>query len=80
MSDKIASDAILEGAYPLRMSERTWGPLALFGNCASAAVATWCFIIGGYVAYYLPAGTGTVVMLASVLIGMFFIFLACVPM
>lgn len=80
MSDKITSDAILEGAYPLRMSERTWGPLALFGNCASAAVATWCFIIGGYVAYYLPAGTGTVVMLASVLIGMFFIFLACVPM
>lgn len=80
MSDKITSTTIIEGAYPLRMSERTWGPFALFGNCASAAVATWCFIIGGYVSYYLPAGAGTVVMLSSVLIGMFFIFLACVPM
>ncbi|RZU30433.1 purine-cytosine permease family protein [Blastococcus saxobsidens] len=70
----------VEGAYPLRMGERTWGPFALFGNCASAAVATWCFIIGGYVSYYLPAGKGSVVMLAGILLGMFLIFLACVPM
>lgn len=67
------------GAYPLRLSERTWGPFALFGNCASAAVATWCFIIGAYVSYYLSAGKGTLVLVAGMLIGMFFVFLACVP-
>lgn len=68
-----------ESGLPLLPSERTWGPLALFGNAASAAVATWCFIIGGYLAYYLPAGIGTVVMLAGMLIGMFFVVMACLP-
>lgn len=69
----------LEGAFPLRKDERTWGPVALFGNSASAAVATWCFIIGGYVGNFLPAGQGTIVMVSGMLLGMFFVFLACVP-
>jgi NCS1 family nucleobase:cation symporter-1 len=68
-----------ESGLPLRHSERNWGPLALFGNSASAAVATWCFIIGGYLSYYLPAGIGTLVMIAGMLSGMFFVILAAVP-
>lgn len=68
-----------ESGLPMRLSERSWGPWALFGTSASAAVATWCFIIGGYLAYYLPAGIGTVVMIAGMLIGMFFVILAAVP-
>lgn len=68
-----------ESGLPLLPSERTWGPLALFGNAASAAVATWCFIIGGYLAYYLPAGIGTLVMVSGMLIGMFFVVMACLP-
>lgn len=77
---KVTVSVTNAGAYPLRMSERTWGSLALFGNCASAAVATWAFIIGAYVGYYLPAGKGAIVLISGMLIGMFFVFLACVPM
>jgi len=49
------------------------------GVCVSAAVATWIFIIGGYVAYYLPAGTGTVAMVAGALVGIGLVVLAMVP-
>src|SRR3954469_319345 len=41
-----------EGSWPVLPSERTWGARALFGISVSAAIATWCFLIGGYVAYY----------------------------
>ncbi len=68
-----------EGSFPLSISERNWSPRTLFFNCSQAAVATWCFIIGGYVSFYLPAGQGTIVMLAAMFVGMFFVFLATVP-
>lgn len=69
-----------EGSLPLKQSDRNWGPLAVFGNSASTAVATWCFIIGGYISFYVPAGVGTVVIIAGMLIGMFFILMATLPM
>jgi nucleobase:cation symporter-1, NCS1 family len=75
----ITSSALKEGALPLLPGERTWGGFALFGNCACAAVATWCFIIGGYLSFYLPAVQGTIVLIVGQLIGVFFVFLACVP-
>ncbi|MFC9350508.1 purine-cytosine permease family protein [Arthrobacter sp. NPDC057013] len=69
-----------EGSLPLLSHERNWSPKALFFSSAQAAVATWCFIIGGYVAFYLPAVQGSVVMIAAMLAGMFLVFLATVPM
>lgn len=69
-----------EGSLPLLSSERQWMPRTLFFSSAQAAVATWCFIIGAYVAYYLPAGKGTIVMPAAMLAGMFLVWLATVPM
>jgi NCS1 family nucleobase:cation symporter-1 len=69
-----------EGSLPLLSHERNWSPRALFFSSAQAAVATWCFIIGGYVAFYLPAVQGSVVMIAAMLGGMFLVFLATVPM
>ncbi|MFE5835311.1 purine-cytosine permease family protein [Arthrobacter sp. NPDC056493] len=69
-----------EGSLPLLSHERNWSPRALFFSSAQAAVATWCFIIGGYVAFYLPAVQGSVVMIAAMLAGMFLVFLATVPM
>lgn len=69
-----------EGSLPLLNHERNWSPRALFFSSAQAAVATWCFIIGGYVAFYLPAVQGSVVMIVSMLAGMFLVFLATVPM
>ena len=60
-------------------STRTWGGGSVFTASVATAVATWCFIIGGYVSYYLQAGPGTLAMIAGSLIGILFIALACVP-
>ncbi|WP_423184981.1 cytosine permease [Arthrobacter sp. NyZ413] len=79
MTDTSPGTAAAESGLPLLPAERKWGSLALFGNAASAAVATWCFIIGGLVSNYLPAGIGTLVMIAGMLIGMFFVIMACLP-
>lgn len=76
--DRSAAFAV-EGSWPVLPAERTWGARALFGISASAAIATWCFLIGGYVGYYLPAGVGTIVMIAGSLVGILLIFLATVP-
>jgi NCS1 family nucleobase:cation symporter-1 len=71
--------AALEGSWPVTPPERTWGSRALFGVSISAAVATWVFIIGGYVSYYLPAGRGTIAMIAGSLVGIGFVILAVMP-
>lgn len=64
---------------PLLISERSWRGFNLFTSSASTSVATWCFIIGGFVSYYLGAVPGTLVMIAGMLIGVFFIILALIP-
>jgi NCS1 family nucleobase:cation symporter-1 len=71
--------AALEGSWPVLPQERTWGGLALFGVSVSTAIATWCFLIGGYVAYYLGAVSGTFVMIAGSLVGILLILLATMP-
>lgn len=68
-----------ESSLPLLKSEKTWGPLAIFGNTASAAVATWCFLTGGFVAYYLSAGQGAIAITAGTLIGVFIALFAALP-
>jgi nucleobase:cation symporter-1, NCS1 family len=75
----LSSRTAVEGSWPVLPSERTWGSWALFGISASAAVATWCYIIGGYVAYYLPAVSGTIAMIAGSLVGILLIVLATMP-
>jgi NCS1 family nucleobase:cation symporter-1 len=56
-----------------------WGPIAIFGSATSAAVATWCYIGGGFAAYYLPAASGIPALIASTVIGVFFVILAALP-
>jgi NCS1 family nucleobase:cation symporter-1 len=68
-----------EGSWPVVSGERTWGSLALFGVAVSTAIATWCFLIGGYVAYYLPAVSGTLVMIAGSLVGILLVVISVVP-
>lgn len=72
-------DNSADGSLPIHASERTWGPLAVFGNTASAAIATWCFITGGFVAYYVDAGPGSIAIIAGTLIGVFISLLAALP-
>lgn len=68
-----------EGAWPALSHERSWGGWALFGNAAATGVATWVYIIGGFVAFYLPAGRGIMAILAGGLAGMLLVALALLP-
>lgn len=74
-----AGAEISEISRPTLPEERTWGGLAATGLYACTAMATWCFIIGGYVAYYLDAASGIPIMIAGGLFGIFLIYLALVP-
>ncbi len=47
-----------KSAWPLLRNERTWGPWQLGISLATAAAATWCYIIGEYTGYYLGFGQG----------------------
>lgn len=48
-----------ENGWPLLRGERGFGKMAIFLAAFSAAMATWCFTIGGFVSYYLNATAGT---------------------
>jgi nucleobase:cation symporter-1, NCS1 family len=68
-----------ETAWPLLPRERTWKTRQLFIVLLVAASATWCYIIGEYVGYYLPFWPGTFAMIAGAMIGMLLVTLAVVP-
>ena len=67
-------------AWPLLPSERNWGQWQLFIVLLVSAAATWCYIIGEYVGYYLNLKMGFAAMTAGSMIGMFLVTLAVVPM
>lgn len=69
-----------ENGWPLMRGERGFGKVAIFLAAFSAAMATWCFTIGGFVAYYLDATAGTFAMLAGSLVGILMVTLATLPM
>lgn len=68
-----------ETSWPLKPSERLWNRKALFIVLMVAASATWCYIIGEYVGYYLPLWPGFLAMTAGAMIGMLLVTLAVVP-
>lgn len=72
-----AGDA--ETAWPLLPAERTWNTRQLFIVLLVAASATWCYIIGEYVGYYLRMWPGAFAMTAGAMIGMLLVTLAVVP-
>ncbi len=69
-----------ENGWPLMRSERGFGKLAIFLAAFSAAMATWCFTIGGFVSNYLNAAAGTFALLAGSLLGILMVTLATLPM
>jgi NCS1 family nucleobase:cation symporter-1 len=71
--------AALQNGWPLTRTERRWSGRVIFGTSIATAVATWCFIIGGFVSFYLTAVGGTLAILAGSLVGMLFIVLALLP-
>lgn len=72
-------DTVDESAWPLLKSERNWGQFQLWIVLLVAASATWCYIIGEYVGYYLDMKMGVAAMIAGSMIGMFLVTLAVVP-
>ncbi len=82
MSDQVTQsyDTVDESAWPLLKSERKWGQLELWIVLLVAASATWCYIIGEYVGYYLNFKMGFATMVAGSMIGMLLVTLAVVPM
>ena len=68
-----------ETAWPLLPKERTWRTRQLFIVLLVAASATWCYVIGEYVGYYLPLWPGAFAMTAGAMIGMLLVTLAVVP-
>lgn len=79
MSEKTLDQELTETAWPLTSEERNWNGRSLFRVLMVAAAATWCYIIGEYVGYYLPLWPGFFAMIAGAMIGMLLVTLAVVP-
>jgi len=67
------------GAWPLLRSERTWGRWRLAIALATAAAATWCYLIGEFEGYYLNFFQGGLALTAGSMIGMLMVLLAVGP-
>ena len=68
-----------ESVWPLVPAERTWGPLRLGITLATAAAATWCYLIGESVGNYLGFVEGGAALTAGCMIGMLLVLIAGGP-
>jgi NCS1 family nucleobase:cation symporter-1 len=57
---------------PLLPAEREYGTRGAHTSCFAYAIATWCFLTGGYVAELVGAVQGATCLIAGNLIGVFF--------
>src|SRR5512147_488633 len=78
-SNEIVSAQADQTGWPLLKSDRKWGRYELFVVLLVAAAATWCYIIGEYVGYYLNLKMGFAAMTAGSMIGMLLVTLSVVP-
>ena len=65
--------------WPLFPSERTWRPLRLAITLATAAAATWCYLVGESVGSYLGFIEGGLALTAGCMIGTLIMLLAAGP-
>lgn len=70
---------IEQSGLPLTKADRHWTQRQLFVVLLVAACATWCYIIGEYVGYYLNLPMGFAALTAGSMIGMLLVTLAVVP-
>ncbi len=61
------------GRMPLLPEEREYRTWSAHGTCFAYAIATWCFLTGGYAAQLVGAVQGMVCLIAGNLIGVFLI-------
>ncbi len=81
-SDGAARDAefirqeSLFGRLPLLPSEREYGHIGAHSMCFAYAVATWCFMTGGFIARYTGAIEGMICVIAGNVAGTFLVNMA----
>ena len=73
------TQSVEQSGWPLTTHDRHWTQWQLFVVLVVAASATWCYIIGEYVGYYLNMRMGFAAMTAGSMIGMLLVTLAVVP-
>jgi nucleobase:cation symporter-1, NCS1 family len=73
------TETAVESGWPLARGDRQWNQWQLFVVLLVTAAATWCYIIGQYVAYYLNLKMGFAALTAGSMIGMLLVTLAVVP-
>ncbi|MFQ5877840.1 MAG: cytosine permease [Acidobacteriota bacterium] len=61
----------LFGRLPLLLEEREYGARGAHATCFAYAVATWCFMIGGYAADLVGAARGVACLVAGSVLGTF---------
>ena len=59
------------GRLPLLIKEREYGTVSAHTTCFAYAIATWCFLTGGFVADLVGAVQGAICLIAGNLIGIF---------
>jgi len=69
-SDLIRQESLF-GRLPLLPSEREYGQVGAHATCFAYAVATWCFMIGGYVAQLVGALQGMILLICGCVLGTF---------
>ncbi len=74
-----ADSAADKSAWPLLPAERNWGRWRLAVALATAAAATWCYLIGEFVGYYLTFFQAACALTAGSMIGMLLVLLAAGP-
>ncbi|MEI8299235.1 MAG: cytosine permease [Pseudomonadota bacterium] len=74
-----ATSSADESAWPLTPAERVWSPVRLAVTLATAAAATWCYLIGEAVGGYLGFVEGAIALSAGCMIGMLLVLLAAGP-
>jgi nucleobase:cation symporter-1, NCS1 family len=73
------TQGVEQSGWPLTTHDRHWTQWQLFVVLLVAASATWCYVIGEYVGYYLNLRMGFAAMTAGAMIGMLVVTLAVVP-
>jgi NCS1 family nucleobase:cation symporter-1 len=71
MNTPEAEQVSVFGRMPVLLDEREYGTVGAHMTCFAYAVATWCFLTGGYVAELVGAVQGIVCLVAGTLIGLF---------
>ena len=69
---RFGAEASVFGRMPVLFEEREYGTWGAHGTCFAYAVATWCFLTGGYAAQLVGAVEGAVCLIAGNVIGVFF--------